>query len=65
MSDINNNPRIIVIQKLFAKEFNQDSELDIPKHRYKKFVKDVVKGTLERKELINETIKMGNGRRFR
>ena len=58
MSDINNNPRIIVIQKLFAKEFNQDSELDIPKHRYKKFIKDVVKGTLERKELINETIKM-------
>ena len=56
MSDINNNPRIIVIQKLFGKEFNQDSELDIPKHRYKKFIKDVVNGTIERKELIQNLI---------
>ena len=32
------------------------SELTFPKHRYKKFIKDVVLGTLERKELIEETI---------
>ena len=50
------NPRVIVIQKLYAKEFNKDSELIFPKHRYKKFIKDVVLGTLERKELIKETI---------
>ena len=51
-----NNPRVIIIQKLYAKEFNKESELIFPKHRYKKFIKDVVLGTLERKELIKETI---------
>ena len=51
-----NNPRVIIIQKLYAKEFNKESELIFPKHRYKKFIKDVVLGTLERKELIEETI---------
>ena len=47
-----NNSRVIIIQKLYAKEFNKDSELTFPKHRYKKFIKDVVKGTIERNELI-------------
>ena len=51
-----NNPRVIIIQKLYAKEFNKESEVIFPKHRYKKFIKDVVLGTLERKELIKETI---------
>ena len=51
-----NNPRVIIIQKLYAKEFNKEFELIFPKHRYKKFIKDVVLGTLERKELIKETI---------
>ena len=46
------NPRIIVIQKLYSQHFNKDSELYFPKHRYKKFIKDVVMGTIERKELI-------------
>ena len=50
------NPRVIVVQKLYAQEFNKESELTFPKHRYKKFIKDVVLGTLERKELIKETI---------
>ena len=50
------NPRIIVVQKLYAQELNKESELTFPKHRYKKFIKDVVLGTLERKELIEETI---------
>ena len=50
------NPRFIVIQKLYAQELNEKSELTFPKHRYKKFIKDVVLGTLERKELIEETI---------
>ena len=52
-----NNSRVIIIQKLYAKEFNKDSELTFPKHRYKKFIKDIVLGTLERKELIEKTIK--------
>ena len=48
------NPRVIVVQKLYSNHLNQDSELTFPKHRYKKFIKDVVKGTIERKELIQD-----------
>ena len=50
------NPRIIVIQKLYAHHLNQDAELFFPRHRYKKFIKDVVNGTIERKELIQNLI---------
>ena len=50
------NPRVIVVQKLYSKEFNKESDLTFPKHRYKKFIKEVVLGTLERKELIKEII---------
>ena len=35
---------------------NPDEEIVFPKNRYKKFIKDVVSGTLERIELIEETI---------
>ena len=51
-NEIRQNPRIIVLQKLYSHHLNKDSELTFPKHRYKKFIKDVVKGTIERKELI-------------
>ena len=50
--EIRQNPRIIVVQKLYTHHLNKDSELIFPKHRYKKFIKDVVNGTIERKELI-------------
>ena len=50
------NPRIIVVQKLYTHYLNKDSELYFPKHRYKKFIKDVVNGTIERKELIQNLI---------
>ena len=50
--EIRQNPRIIVVQKLYTYHLNKDSELTFPKHRYKKFIKDVVNGTIERKELI-------------
>ena len=46
------NPRVIVLQKLYGHHLNKESEITFPKHRYKKFIKDVVKGTIERKELI-------------
>ena len=46
------NPRVIVIQKLYGHHLNKDSEIIFSKHRYKKFIKDVVNGTIERKELI-------------
>ena len=55
-SDLKNNPRIIIIQKLYGKYLNSDYEIDFPKHRFKKFIKDIVFGCLERKELIEETI---------
>ena len=35
---------------------NPGVEIDYPKNQYKKFIKDVVSGTLERSELIEETI---------
>ena len=35
---------------------NPDEEIIYSKNQYKKFIKDVVSGTLERKELIEETI---------
>ena len=47
-----NNPRVIVIQKLYGNFFNEDNDLDFPKHRFKKFIKDIVLGTIERNELI-------------
>ena len=52
-----NNPRVIVIQKLYGKLFNKDEDLIFPNHRFKKFIKDVVNGTIERDEIINEEIK--------
>tara|TARA_Y100000590_G_scaffold435157_1_gene554254 strand:- start:308 stop:721 length:414 start_codon:yes stop_codon:yes gene_type:complete len=51
-SDEFQNPRVIVIQKLYGHHLNKDSQITFPKHRYKKFIKDVVNGTIERKELI-------------
>ena len=52
-----NNPRVIIIQKLYGKFFNNEEILIYPKHRFKKFIKDVVNGTVERDEIINEEIK--------
>ena len=48
------NPRVVVIQKLYGQHLNKDSEITFPKHRYKKFIKDVVVGAIERKELIQD-----------
>jgi len=50
------NPRLIVVQKLYGHYLNKDTELSFPKHKYKKFIKDVVNGTIERKELIQDLI---------
>ena len=53
----NDNPRIIVVQKLYSHYLNRESELIYPKHRYKKFIKDTVLGTIEREELLLENLK--------
>ena len=48
----NKNPRVIIIQKLYGKFFNDDNNVEFPKHRFKKFIKDIVLGTIERNDLI-------------
>ena len=53
-NEMRQNPRVIVVQKLYSHHLNKDFELSFPKHRYKKFIKDVVNGTIERKELIQD-----------
>ena len=52
-----NNPRVIIIQKLYSKYFNNENELVFPKHRFKKFIKDIVNGTIERNDLILDELK--------
>ena len=62
-----NNPRVIVIQKLYGKFFNEEENLSFPKHRFKRFIKDVVLGSIERNELIIEELenKLGDDFNFR
>jgi len=50
------NPRVLIIQKLYSHYLNKESQIIFPKHRYKKFIKDVVNGTIERKDLIQDLI---------
>ena len=52
----NSTPRIKIIQKLYSKSLNPDEKITYNKSQYKKFIKDVTEGTIERKELIEETI---------
>ena len=51
------SPRIRVIQKLYGSLINPDDIIDYPKSQYKKFIKDVVQGTIERDEIITDEIK--------
>ena len=50
------SPRIKIIQKIYGSLMNPDEKIIYPKNQYKKYIKDVVSGTLERGELIEETI---------
>ena len=50
------NPRVIVVQKLYSHHLNKDAEIIYPKHRYKTFIKSVVNGTIERYDLIQNLI---------
>ena len=50
------SPRVRVIQKLYGNSINSDAEIEYPKSQYKKFIKDVVQGTIERNDLIEEMI---------
>ena len=59
-----NNPRVIIIQKLYGKFFNNDEQLTFPKHRFKKFIKDIVSGTIERNDIILEELDKNLGKEF-
>tara|TARA_B100000902_G_scaffold326833_1_gene322092 strand:+ start:1433 stop:1837 length:405 start_codon:yes stop_codon:yes gene_type:complete len=59
-----NNPRVIIIQKLYGKFFNDEEELTYPKHRFKKFIKDIVSGTIERNDLIIDELNKNLGEQF-
>jgi len=50
------SPRVRVIQKLYGNSLNPEAVIEYPKSQYKKFIKDVVQGTIERNDLIEETI---------
>jgi len=52
----NSSPRIKIIQKIYNSLLNPNSEILYPKNQYKKFIKDVVSGTLERSDFIEEII---------
>ena len=52
----NSSPRVKIIQKLYSKALNPEEKIIYNKSQYKKFIKDVTEGTLERRELIEETI---------
>ena len=52
-----NNPRVIIIQKLYGNFFNLEQNIIFPKHRFKAFIKDVVNGTIERNEIIVTEVK--------
>ena len=55
--NIANNSRVIIVQKLYSYFLNSETEISYPKHRFKKFIKDVVSGTIEREELLIEKLK--------
>jgi len=59
-----NNPRVIIIQKLYGKFYNEDEKLTFPKHRFKKFIKDIVSGTIERDDIILEELSKNLGNNF-
>ena len=59
-----NNPRVIVIQKLYSNFFNEDKDVEFPKHRFKKFIKDIVLGSIERNELIIDELNNKLGDEF-
>jgi len=49
-------PRVKIIQKIYGSLMNPDEKIEYSKNQYKKYIKDVVSGTLERIDLIEETI---------
>ena len=49
-------PRVKIIQNLYSKKSNPEISIKYNKNQFKKFIKDVTEGTIEREELIDEII---------
>ena len=49
-------PRVKIIQNLYSRKSNPDISIKYNKNQFKKFIKDVTEGTIEREEFINEII---------
>ena len=60
-----NNPRVIVIQKIYSKTFNKEEKITFEKHRFKKFIKDVVSGTIERNDILIEELQKNFEKEFK
>ena len=43
------NPRVVVIQKLYAYHLNKETEITFPKHRLKNLLKMLLMGQLKEK----------------
>ena len=50
------NSRVKVIQKLYSYSLNPEALINYNKSQFKKFIKDVVNGTIERNDVINDEI---------
>ena len=48
------NPRVLIIQKVYGQIVNNDQKMVFERDRFKKFIKDVVLGTIERIELMKK-----------
>ena len=55
--NFNQNPRVIVVQKLYSYFLNKDVTISYSKHRFKNFIKSTVSGTIEREELLLVNLK--------
>ncbi|OUW73320.1 MAG: hypothetical protein CBD76_04055 [Pelagibacteraceae bacterium TMED216] len=52
----NSSPRVRIIQKIYGHLMNPDEQILYSKSQFKKFIKDVTEGTIERRDFIEETI---------
>src|SRR5210317_2013511 len=54
----------VLNKKLYGKIFNDEETISFPKHRFNKFIKDVVLGSIERSELIKDELDTKLGEEF-
>ena len=52
----NSLPRVKIVQKIYNLLMNPVTQVEYPKSQYKKFIKDVVEGTIERDNVIDDEI---------